>query len=122
MNKIRTKSQVWKEEKLLYKWILTIMELAIIKFRVLVFFTAAKGLPAKLANKAWIIGAIIPQLPVFQFYIVPSGSNDSHASEKTIRPHSPAAIIIFCYRFCAFGQLSNSGISVFISGMILHPT
>jgi len=60
------------------------MDLAITKFTVFVFFTAAKGLPAKLANKARIIVAIIPQFPAFQFHIAPSDSNDSHASEKKI--------------------------------------
>lgn len=55
------------------------MELAITKFRVFKLFIAAKGLPAKLANKAWIIAAIVPQFPAFQFCIAPSDSNDSHA-------------------------------------------
>lgn len=98
------------------------MQLAIAKFRVLVLFTAAKGLPAKLANKAWIIMAIVPQFPASQFCIAPSDSNDSHASEKTYQTTWSAATVIFCYRFYAFGQLLSFRISVFIAGMIFHPT
>lgn len=41
------------------------------------------------------------------FCTAPSHSSGSHINEKKnpTRPHSPEAIIIFCYRFCAFLQL-----------------
>lgn len=78
------------------------MQLAIAKFRVLVLFTAAKGLPAKLANKAWIIMAIVPQFPASQFCIAPSDSNDSHASEKNLPDHMVSCNHYFLLQILCF--------------------
>lgn len=57
----------------------------------------ARGLPAKLANKAWMFLTVIPWFQTFQFGIAPSNSSSSVISEKNpTRPHSPDAIFVFC--------------------------